>query len=126
MKTRGILVAAAILAAATFLVACGGASGPAATQPAGSVLITANLNKFAPTSVSAPADQAFTIWFENQENVPHNVRVADAAGTTIGEAGPIFNGPAAQPLEVPALAAGSYTIFCDVHPDMRADLIAAN
>jgi len=126
LKTRGILVAAAILAAATFFVACGGAAGPVATQPAGSVLVTANLNKFAPTSVSAPADEAFTIWFENQENTPHNVRVADAAGATVGEPGPIFNGPAAQPLAVPALAAGTYTLLCDVHPDMRADLVAAN
>ena len=123
---RGIFVAAAMLAAATLLVACGGAAVPVATQPAGSILLTANLSTFAPTSVSAAADQAFTIWFDNKEVVAHNVRVTDAAGTTVGPVLELFTGPAARPLDVPPLAAGTYSLLCDVHPEMRAELIAAN
>ena len=74
--------------------------------------------------LQAPAGEVFTIWFENKENVPHNVKVVDSAGALQGQAGEIFNGPAAQPLAVPALAAGTYSILCDVHPEMRSELVA--
>jgi plastocyanin len=87
-------------------------------------VVTANLNVFAPTSVTAPAGQAFQIWFNNLENVPHNVRVVDGAGATMGEAGEIFNGPAARIQDVPALSPATYRLLCDVHPEMTAQLVA--
>jgi plastocyanin len=117
------LVPAALLAAA-LAAACSAPANPSASAPAGAVVITANANVFAPASVTAPAGQAFQIWFNNLENVPHNVRVVDAAGTTMGEPGEIFNGPAARTQDVPALTAATYRLLCDVHPEMTAQLVA--
>ena len=87
-------------------------------------MIAGNVNQFAPTSITAPADEPFQIWFTNLENVPHNVHVKDAAGATMGAAGEIFNGPGARALDVPALTAATYRVVCDVHPDMTAELVA--
>lgn len=115
---------AVALATAVLAGACAsGPPTPSGTPPAGAVVISANFSQFAPTSVSAPAGEAFQIWFNNQENVPHNVHVLDAAGTSIKQ-GEIFNGPAARTLDVPALSAATYRLVCDVHPNMTAELVA--
>jgi plastocyanin len=85
--------------------------------------VSANQNQFEQPVVTAPAGEPFTIWFENREAVPHNVNVLDSAGVSQGKT-EIFNGPAARPLEVPALAPGNYRMICDVHPDMSSQLIS--
>lgn len=124
MKNLRAFPLAAVLAAALFVGACASApAGPTATAPAGAVAVSANLSRFAPQSVTAPAGTAFQIWFNNLENVPHNVHVLDATGTSIAR-GEIFNGPAAQILDVPALNAATYRLVCDVHPDMTGSLVA--
>ena len=86
-------------------------------------MVSANQSRFEQAVVSAPAADPFTIWFENRETVPHNVNVLDAAGASMAK-GEVFSGPAARPLEVPALVQGNYRVICDVHPDMSAQLIA--
>ena len=69
------------------------------------------------TELTAPADVAFTICFDNQDStVPHNVDVFDSQGGTSLAAGSIIAGPAQENLEVPAQAAGTYFFQCDVHP----------
>lgn len=123
MRGRASLTlgAAGLLAAA--IAGCGGAPAPLPTPPPGAVVITAQGNVFAPAQVTAPAGVAFTLFFENRDKEPHNVRLWDAAGAMVFP-GEIFPGPAAKVESVPALAAGTYRITCDIHPDMTAQLVA--
>jgi plastocyanin len=85
--------------------------------PAGDVTITARAIAFVEATVSAPADRPFTIAFINDEAVPHNVELKDAGGTSVFR-GDIVTGPITTVYDVPALAAGSYTFVCSVHPQM--------
>ena len=79
---------------------------------------------FDQTAVTAPADQAFTIHFANDENgVPHNVDVQDASGASLAR-GEVITGPAEADYDVPALAAGDYKFACSVHPNMTGTLTA--
>jgi plastocyanin len=114
------LAAGATLLAVTVL---GCASAPDQTQPPGSVYVSAINLTFKEGVVVAPANEAFQIYFENLENVPHNVDVVDGSGTSLAR-GEVFNGRAGRALPVPALGQGSYTLLCNVHPEtMRAALV---
>jgi mono/diheme cytochrome c family protein/plastocyanin len=98
--------------------------GPAASAAAGgTVLVEAALNiAFTNTELQAPADAAFTIEFDNQDaGIPHNMEIKDAGGATVFK-GEIITGPAKATYQVPALAAGSYTFVCTVHPNMTGTL----
>lgn len=74
---------------------------------------------FAQTTLSAPADEDFTICFDNQDSgVQHNVNVYTAAppdGESVA-AGGIIVGPAQELLDVPAQPPAEYFYQCDVHP----------
>ena len=124
MTLRNYFAAAALVTAAAF-VALGCTSSPTlpGSPPPGAIIVSANQQQFEQAVVNSPASSPFTIWFENRETVPHNVNVLDGAGVSLAK-GDIFSGPAARPLEVPALAQGNYRLICDVHPDMSAQLIA--
>jgi plastocyanin len=92
------------------------ASGEA--PPAADVTLTARGVALVETSFTAPADQPFTIAFVNDDpSIPHNVEIRDGAG---GQAflGEVFPGVETRVYDVPALAAGSYTFLCTVHPSM--------
>lgn len=83
--------------------------------------IKANNTTFDIASFDVPADTAFCIAFENQENIPHNVAIYDGGdalftGQFLNEAGEIT-------YSVPALPAGEYRFICDAHPrDMVGDV----
>ena len=124
MKRLTLILGLGALAAV--LAACSGSSAGTAA-PAGSVdpnaiVVTANNLAFSPTEVSAPADAPFEIVFDNQEGVPHNMVISDAAGTKVFE-GDIVSGQQVT-YSVPALAAGSYPFICAVHPDMKGTITA--
>ena len=94
--------------------ASGGATTLTVTAPVGAVT-----TGFEPTTLSAPANTAFTIHFDNQDNqAPHNVELKDAnqAAVTLGGDTQFFQGPGTRDYQVPALPAGTYTYFCAVHP----------
>jgi len=119
--TFGLLALAAVLAA------CSGASAGAPTPaaPAGSpsgdaVTITAKDIKFVPTAVSVKADTAFDIVFDNQDGAPHNIVISDPSGSQVFK-GEIVSSKKVD-YQVPALAAGSYSFLCEVHPDMKGTL----
>ena len=76
---------------------------------------------FDPTELSAPADQPFQIEFANNEALPHNVAIKDAAGAEVFN-GEIFNGVETRTYDVPPLAAGTYQFVCSVHPNMTGTL----
>jgi mono/diheme cytochrome c family protein/plastocyanin len=85
------------------------------TAPAGAA--TAG---FAESTLSAKADTAFTLAFDNQDNqAPHNVVIQDSSGTAVpmGDTSS-FTGPGKRSYAVPALKAGSYTFLCQVHPSV--------
>lgn len=89
------------------------------SPPAGgtSVSIAALNIKFDQGELRVPAGTAFSIVFDNQEPVPHNVAVyTDTSGSSSLFVGEIFPGPTQQTYDVSALEPGSYFFRCDVHP----------
>lgn len=124
----------AIALIATVAIACGGggatnapasaAASPTASSsaPAGSGLtVVAKDLAFDTTALTAKADTAFTIDFDNKDSAPHNIAIKDATGAAKFK-GEIFAGPAKKTYDVPALAAGAYTFWCEVHPNMTGTL----
>jgi cytochrome c oxidase subunit 2 len=104
-----------------------GASPSASAQAssAATITLTAQNIAFQETSLTAPADQPFTIQFQNQDaSVPHNVVIH--GGTNIGDPplfdGEVFTGVDSRLYPVPALKAGTYLYSCKVHPNMTGTL----
>ena len=104
--------------------------GPAPSASGGgsagqTVELTAQGIAFTTNALQAPAGAPFTLHFDNQDaSIPHNVQIKDASGASVFK-GDIFPGVAAKDYQVPALAAGSYTFVCDVHPNMTGTLTAS-
>ena len=116
-------VVALFAATLALLIGCSsGPPAPVATPPPGAVVVTADHEAFVEQPVTAPAGVPFTLYFHNRENVPHNVRLWGASGASVAET-EIFTGPAARVIDVAALAAGSYRLTCDIHPNMTAQLV---
>lgn len=97
---------------------------PGATQaPSGDVVQLSAVNiQWEQKDLSAPADTAFVIRFNNKDaGVPHDVVIKDAAGQVVFQ-GARVDGPAEVDYEVPALPAGTYTFICSFHPNMVGTL----
>jgi mono/diheme cytochrome c family protein/plastocyanin len=103
----------------------GSAPAPSGSAATGTTIdISAAGVKFEQAAVSAPADAAFKIAFDNKDaGQLHNVEIKDSSGTSKFR-GDIITGPATTTYDVPALAAGSYTFVCTVHPTMTGTLTA--
>jgi plastocyanin len=130
---KHLVLGLGLVALATISAACSGGSGasasapaasaPAASAPAGdAITVSAKDLKFSTASITAPADEAFQIAFDNQESAPHNVAIKDASGA-VKFKGEIVTSTAIT-YDVPALAAGAYEFFCEVHPEMKGTLTA--
>ena len=104
--------------------ACGGdgEGAPEAEVPedADAVIVSENL-QFDPTEVEVPADEPVTIVDDNRDSVAHNIHLVDAPGEPKTELTP---GPRIQLLEV-TLEPGDYEFVCDLHPNMRGTITAA-
>ncbi len=104
-----------------------GASGePGPSEaPAGDVVtITALGIAYTTTTVTAPADTAFTLRFDNQDaSVPHDVDIRDSSGTSVFKTD-VFPGVETRDFTVDGLAAGAYGFVCTVHPHMTGTLTA--
>lgn len=82
---------------------------------------------FQPTHLTAPVAEAFTIAFDNQDTVQHNVQIfenEDHSGTPLFD-GALITGPAETDYAVEPLEAGTYYFLCEVHPQMTGDIEAA-
>ena len=94
------------------------AAEPATCAPAGTELaIAAAEKKFDKDCLAAPAGQAFTIAFDNQDvAVPHNLAIYDTAnGNKNLFKGDVIVGPNKTTYSVPAQTAGRYEFRCDPH-----------
>jgi plastocyanin len=98
-------------------------SGPPASVDPNALQISARDLKFSTSQLSAPADKAFSIVFDNQEGAPHNVAIYkdQSASEKVFVQEP-FGGPKTVTYQVGPLAAGSYFFRCDVHTDMKGTL----
>jgi plastocyanin len=95
----------------------GGSGGPP-PGPTADVLVHAKDIKFVEASLAGPADSPFTLAFVNEDPAtPHNVELKDGAGASVFK-GEVFPGVDTRVYDVPALAAGTYTFVCTVHPSM--------
>lgn len=78
--------------------------------------------QFTTRDVTAPADTALTLTFDNQDPaVPHDVVINDDAGGVVFRT-EVFPGPEVRSYAVEPLAAGSYGFVCSVHPNMTGTL----
>ncbi|HEX8938724.1 MAG TPA: cytochrome c oxidase subunit II [Candidatus Limnocylindrales bacterium] len=102
--------------------AAGSAPPSAGSGQAASLSLSASNIAFGSASLTAPANTAFSLTFDNQDQgIPHNVDIKDASGTSVFR-GDVVTGPARTSYSVPALKPGSYTFVCDVHPNMSGTL----
>ena len=99
-------------------------SPPPGGEPAAVQIAALNI-AFDTTELTVPADTPFTIEFDNQEAVPHNVAIHEGSptGPNVFQ-GEIITGPSQIAYDVPALAAGTYGFICTVHPNMTGTLTA--
>jgi plastocyanin len=117
-----------LVALAVVTAACSGASAAPATDappaaPDGeAIVIVAKDLVFQTTAVSVPADEPVAIVLDNQEGAPHNIAIKDAAGTMVFKGEIVSNDKVTN--AVPALAAGTYSFLCEVHPDMQGTITA--
>jgi plastocyanin len=125
-RMAGMMLGAALMLG---LAACSGGGGgekdgPANCSPSGTkVKVTAEGFQFDTDCLSAPADTAFTIAFDNEDaGTPHNVAITDAEGNTSYK-GEIFNGVKTETYQVDPLGAGTYGFHCDVHPSMKGTFV---
>ncbi len=104
----------------------GSSAAAASVDPNAAVVpITAFGSAFTTKEVTAPADKAFVIDFDNQDaGTPHNVVIKDASGTALFT-GETFNGVARRQYQVPALAAGTYSFVCTLHPTTMTETLKA-
>lgn len=113
-----LALAACSLAAADY-----GAAAPAGSYPPGTPTITAKDIAFTQHQVEAPADKSFTVVFQNADGAPHNVAIVLQGSSSPAFTGEIFTGPREVAYSVPALAPGTYTFRCDIHPNMAGTLV---
>jgi plastocyanin len=116
---------AGLFCALVVAVAACSAATPASKLPipTGALELKATNTAFAPSRLTVPAGQAFEVYLDNADSMPHNVVIiaADGRRVVVGE---IFTGPAQRLLRVPALAPGVYQVRCDIHSEMLGELKA--
>ena len=101
----------------------------ASCSPNGTALsITAFDGKFNKDCLAAPANQAFTIDFDNLDRgIPHNVAIyEDSSAQKMFFKGELIEGPKRTTYSVPALPAGRFFFRCDPHPEMNGTFIVGN
>lgn len=132
---RGALIGL-LVTASLVLAACGGGDESPSSAPSdddtaggtvsvvdGAVAINAADLAFDANVIQAPAGEAFTASFTNNEGVPHNFSVYTEEGGDAIVQGEIINEGETADVEVDALEAGEYYFVCDLHPEMNGTIV---
>ena len=133
---KRLVATLALSAVALAAAACGGSSAPTAAPsvapsvaPSGqpgvspaAVSISAKDITFSTGELDVAANTALTISFDNPDSAPHNITILAADGSKVF-GGDIIDGGKSILYAVPALAAGTYTFKCDIHPDMKGNVV---
>jgi plastocyanin len=101
---------------------------PVALPTTGTVVqISATNSVFAPTTLTAPAGQDFSIAFKNNDaGLIHNVAIyTDSSASKSLFQGKTFPGPKTEVYKVNGIPAGTYFFKCDVHPAMTGTFTAS-
>jgi cytochrome c oxidase subunit 2 len=101
----------------------GASPGPPGSAPpaALTLALVASGIAFDQATLSAPADEPFSIDFDNRDaGIPHDVAIRNDSGLVFN--GQDVTGPGKVVDNVPPLAAGAYTFFCTFHADMTGTL----
>jgi plastocyanin len=87
-------------------------------EPSGTTLsITASGTKFDKDCLAAPANQAFTINYDNKDQLAHNIVILQSHSATDAMfKADLFRGPATKTFDVPALTSGTYAFHSDSNP----------
>lgn len=117
--TRGIATLLAV--SALVLGACGGSPPAPSGSPAVTLELSAQNSKFDKTDLEVPAGAIFAIHFQNLDPLPHNLSIRGGPSPMTTE---IFGGPGERTYLYYALPQGTYTFACDVHPEMKGNLIS--
>jgi plastocyanin len=90
--------------------------------------ITAFDGKFDKDCLAAPANQSFTIDFNNLDRgIPHNVAIyEDDTASKMFFKGDLIDGPKKTTYSVQALPDGRFFFRCDPHPEMNGTFIVGN
>lgn len=97
--------------------ACGGSGG----QPAGSIKVSMSEFKFSPSDVSVPAGKV-VFYLVNAGQAPHDMVVFGPEGKQLAKSELVQAGNAAT-FTVDNLAAGTYTLVCDVPGHREAGMV---
>jgi plastocyanin len=123
-----VIAAFALLAACSTPADSGGdgsdnAGGGTVAVVDGVVELSADNLEFDASVIQAPAGEAFTIAFTNNDSAPHNVAIyTDEGGDEIAKGDIIDPGQSVE-LQVPALDAGDYYFVCDLHTTMNGTVV---
>jgi plastocyanin len=122
--TLGLVVLAAVLAACSSTSAAPASTNqpPAGSPSADPVTVVAKDIAFQTTAVTVKAGSPVSIVFDNQDGAPHNMPSTDANGQGVFKGEIVSNSKVTY--TVPALAAGTYTFICEVHPNMKGTITA--
>lgn len=101
----------------------GGSPAPseAAVTPATAFTIAARGVAYDTHAIAVPADTAFTIKFDNQDQVGtvHDIDIRASDKTTVLKDQPIINGGETVTYSYDPLAAGEYVFICSIHPILQ-------
>jgi plastocyanin len=119
----GIAALAVVTAACSGATAAPASDGPVATAASGdAITIVAKDIAFQTTAVTVAAGEPVAIVLDNQDGAPHNIAIKDTSGAEVFKGEIVSSAKVTN--QVPALAAGAYTFFCEVHPDMTGTITA--
>jgi plastocyanin len=97
-------------------------AAPAPAGPAADITLKALSTAFTTTDLTGPAGRPFTLAFDNEDaGTLHNVHIKKPDGSDAFK-GEFVTGVATKVYQIPALAAGTYPVACDVHPSMTGTL----
>ena len=95
-------------------------AGSGAPPPGGGTVVdlVASGVKFDKNEISAPANQPWTIKFDNQDaGTPHDVDILDTSGAKVVD-NKDFEGVATKDYQIKPLPAGTYKFECSIHPQL--------